>query len=301
MPVPFACPHCGEQTLVDEQFAGHSGPCIGCGKLIVVPLFAAGAYGAYGQERPAPPANLRKRYLLLGLCGLAAFVAVTTIASLLAGPVYQAAQRHSYRRTCSANLKQIGAALLEYEREHGALPPAIIADAQGKPLYSWRVAILPYLGPEGRRLHSQFKLDEPWDSPANRRLLRLMPKVFRSPGDVTAGPDETSYVVIAGRSTPFQPVRSLSRSQIGDGQYNTILVVEVAKSGIAWSQPKDLADTQLTFQIGVDLGGSHEGGANALFADGNVRFLPDSLSSEEVAELATANGRERNRAIDGDF
>jgi hypothetical protein len=38
MPIPFACPHCGRQTLVEDKFAGQSGPCIECGKTIVVPL-----------------------------------------------------------------------------------------------------------------------------------------------------------------------------------------------------------------------------------------------------------------------
>jgi hypothetical protein len=36
--LPFTCPHCGEQTLVEDKYAGQSGPCIRCGKLITVPL-----------------------------------------------------------------------------------------------------------------------------------------------------------------------------------------------------------------------------------------------------------------------
>ena len=54
MPVPFACPHCGEQTLVDEQFAGRSGPCIGCGKLIVVPYFYSGVVATLAS----PPSQI---------------------------------------------------------------------------------------------------------------------------------------------------------------------------------------------------------------------------------------------------
>jgi hypothetical protein len=44
MPIPFACPHCGLQTEVAEQYAGHSGPCAGCGRTITVPSL-----------RPSPP------------------------------------------------------------------------------------------------------------------------------------------------------------------------------------------------------------------------------------------------------
>ena len=37
-------------------------------------------------------------------------------------------------------------------------------DPTGKPLLSWRVAVLPYLDLD--LLHAQFKLDEPWDGPS---------------------------------------------------------------------------------------------------------------------------------------
>jgi hypothetical protein len=45
MPFLFTCPHCGAQTYVSEQFAGHSGPCAQCGQTITVPP----------PIRPAPP------------------------------------------------------------------------------------------------------------------------------------------------------------------------------------------------------------------------------------------------------
>ena len=37
MPIPFDCPHCGLQTLVEDEYAGQSGPCASCGKTITVP------------------------------------------------------------------------------------------------------------------------------------------------------------------------------------------------------------------------------------------------------------------------
>jgi hypothetical protein len=36
MPIPFACPHCGHQTLVHDQYVGQSGPCAGCGQTVTV-------------------------------------------------------------------------------------------------------------------------------------------------------------------------------------------------------------------------------------------------------------------------
>ena len=291
MPVPFACPYCGEQTLVDEQFSGMSGPCIACGKPIVVPYFAAAAPAAVA---PAPAASNRAKYAWIIGGSVAVFAAMSLVLALLAGPTFHAVQAQRDRRACSANLKRIGQALRAYEQQHGTLPPAVVSDSRGRPLYSWRVAILPYLGPREQALYNQFRLDEPWNSPANSVLLKQMPAVFHCPADTAAKPEETSYLVIAGPSTPFMPRQSLNTSGIRDGDYATLLVVECANTGVGWTEPRDLSDRQLSFVIGLDIGGNHEGGMNALFADGNVRFLPESLPSEEVQELVTASGGENN-------
>ncbi|GAB6165040.1 hypothetical protein JCM19992_10400 [Thermostilla marina] len=37
MPIPFRCPYCGHETLVEDQYAGRSGPCVQCGQTITVP------------------------------------------------------------------------------------------------------------------------------------------------------------------------------------------------------------------------------------------------------------------------
>ena len=55
---------------------------------------------------------------------------------------------------------------------------------------SWRVLLLPYL--EEKTLYEQFHLDEPWDSPNNKKLIERMPTAlpftrFEANG---AGPDE---------------------------------------------------------------------------------------------------------------
>ena len=51
-----------------------------------------------------------------------------------------------------------------------SFPPAAIRSKDGKPLLSWRVAALPYL--EQKPLYDKFHLDEPWDSPHNKALLK---------------------------------------------------------------------------------------------------------------------------------
>ena len=78
--------------------------------------------------------------------------------------------------SASDSMRNTGAAfgIRRFHGAYGCLPPQAIVDQQGRPLLSWRVAILPYMGYS--RLFHMFKLDEPWDSPHNRRLIPLMPR-----------------------------------------------------------------------------------------------------------------------------
>ncbi|MBI1900661.1 MAG: hypothetical protein HYS13_06065 [Planctomycetia bacterium] len=42
MPVPFTCPHCGQQTFVDDQYVGQTGPCGRCGQTVTIGAQAVG-------------------------------------------------------------------------------------------------------------------------------------------------------------------------------------------------------------------------------------------------------------------
>src|SRR5262249_3560585 len=80
---------------------------------------------------------------------------------------------HADLRTKTINsLKQLAHGLLAYQDKHKHLPASSICDLDGKPLLSWRVAILRFIGEEA--LYRQFNLDEPWDSPWNIGLLKRM-------------------------------------------------------------------------------------------------------------------------------
>ena len=72
--------------------------------------------------------------------------------------------------------KMIMIAMWNFESANKHLPPAAICDKNGKPLLSWRVAILPYL--DENKLYKQFHLDEPWDSPHNLPLAAKMPDIY---------------------------------------------------------------------------------------------------------------------------
>ncbi len=95
------------------------------------------------------------------------------------------------------NLKRIGLALHNYHDAQGHFPPAAITGKDGKPLLSWRVAILPslvdYDGRPQDDLFKAFHLDEPWDGPHNKALLERMPAVFASSGGGSGQPITTAY------------------------------------------------------------------------------------------------------------
>src|SRR5205823_763689 len=107
----------------------------------------------------------------------------------------------------------------------------------GKPLLSWRVLLLPYI--EQDNLYKQFKLDEPWDGPTNKKLLARMPNVYKHPFAKTTTPHGTFYQVATGKGTIFEGKRGIRIQEITDGTSNTILVAEAARD-VPWSKPADM-------------------------------------------------------------
>jgi hypothetical protein len=98
------------------------------------------------------------------------------------------------------NLKKIALAMMNYADAHqGRMPAPALYGKDGKALLSWRVAILPYL--DLNSVYQQFHLDEPWDSPHNRKLLETnVPKVYVPVGKTDTPRWKTYYQVFV--STP---------------------------------------------------------------------------------------------------
>src|SRR5262245_43999052 len=79
-------------------------------------------------------------------------------------------------RTESANnLAKIGQAVIEFADDSMGRLAGDLVDKKGKAILSWRVALLQHLNEKA--LAREFKLDEPWDSRHNLKLLDKMPKV----------------------------------------------------------------------------------------------------------------------------
>lgn len=291
MAIQFSCPFCGETTLVDDPFAGHTGPCVNCGKLVTVPS-GRPSYSLQTAVQGLKRSNWQAA-VVIGLFLIGLSVALYAFYQSIGKPALLAASAAASKQKCQNNLRRIGQAILAYEEAHGAFPPAYTVDAAGKRLHSWRVLILPHLGPTEKALYQQINLNEPWDSPTNAQLNMRMPKIYASPLDANAlASHETSYMAIVGVRTMFPDAKSRKRSEIADPLGRTILVVEVVSNGVSWMEPVDLTDTQIDYQIGGDLGGNHNRGSTFLFADGDAEFLPDITGSDEIEGMATVAGGE---------
>ena len=211
--------------------------------------------------------------------------------------VVASVRRKGDRTQSVNNLKQIGLALHSYHDANKRLPPAglsSIKDPNGKPLLSWRMAILPYI--DEAPLYNQFDLDKPWDHPTNKMLIAKMPRIYVLPGAETKEEGMTHYRVLVGPQTVFEPGQKITLIGITDGTSNTIMAVE-AKEPAIWTRPDDLPFDPKgplpKFGVSPD-------GFNAVFGDATVRFIRAGTPDEVIRALITRNGGETVQLPDTD-
>jgi prepilin-type processing-associated H-X9-DG protein len=285
MPIAYSCPHCGKQYSVAEQYAGQTGPCAACGQPITIPLATPAGGHAYAPQAAATGGSgCGIAAIVIGVIG-ALFVCGGILLALLL-PAVQAAREAARRAQSTNNLRQINLALHNYHDTHGTLPPAVVTDADGKPLYSGRVLLLPFL--EQQPLYSQFDLTQEWDSPRNMPVSQTMLPVFVDPSSPPQAPGKTDYLFVTGKGTVFEASKATKFEEITDGLSNTLVLVEVKDSGVQWAEPKDLNITQ---PMSLPPG-NHPGGNSAAFADGSVRILSKNVSPTIIHSAATKAGGE---------
>jgi prepilin-type processing-associated H-X9-DG protein len=212
----------------------------------------------------------------------------TALSFLLILYVLGTIHEHARRDACQANLKRIALAMHGYHRVRNAFPASALKDKSGRPLLSWRVAILPYLGPEGQELYARFNLNEAWDGPNNHALVEMMPAVFACPGNASPT-GKTPYFVVVGPRTIFTGGKRVKIAQIFDGTSNTILVGE-SDISVPWTAPDELTfDTTIPHS---GLGSFHSDGFNVAFADGSVRTLKNTIPAAMLRALLSRDGGE---------
>jgi len=212
--------------------------------------------------------------LLVGLCGVGFMI--TGVATNVRASANRVAAR--------SNLHSIGLALHNYHDSAGQLPRV---DERG---LSWRVRLLPFL--EEEALYQQFKLDEPWDSPHNLRLVQRMPKVYSNPRFEDRKDGRTYFRAITGPGTVFGSPEPMTLGRITnmDGTPWTWLVVEAGEA-VPWTKPEELVcapDKPLPA-----FGGPQRLDFLALFADAHVETFPQRPDDKIYRAHITVDGKER--------
>ena len=223
-------------------------------------------------------------------------IAATGAGILLALGVYSVREA-AYRSQCICPLAQIRHALLNYHDVCGSLPPAYVPDANGKPMHSWRVLILPFL--EERDVYARSDFHEPWNGPNNRRLAdKIRSELFQCPRRRHSRDSLiTDYVVVVGNDTMFPGAQSRSIKDITDGVENTIAVVEINNSDIHWMEPRDLQFEEMSFIINdpssPSISSEHAAGPHVVFLNRKTKYVKGgAVRPQTVRALLTANGRE---------
>jgi len=259
MPFLFTCPHCGARTQIPESFVGQSGPCHSCGKTVQID---PPTRGGRADAEPPPPSNESVGITIAIVLGFVSVViAGIGVTLIVATPTLQTQSSARKLSTAKANMNLIVSAMHTYHSEHGVFPPPYIVDESGKKMHSWRVLLLPYLGPEATNVYRNYRMDEPWNSPHNLQAASYMPDVYRSPADPDAkGSNTANYFVIVGPQTMFPGDGRQSTYQGNlDPLNHTILVVESVSRNTIWTEPEEFEVATMQFELNTFSGGDMSG------------------------------------------
>ena len=249
------------------------------------------SYASPPQVPPKPSSNTGLIAVIIVAVVAFMFVGLCVVGILMALllPAISAARDVARQTVSKNNMRQITLAMHNYNSTNNSFPPQYTLDAAGTPLHSWRTLILPYL--EQQSIFDQIHQDEPWNSANNSIYADTELPLYHSPRSGDTG-NLTSYVAIAGEGFVFNGDKRVRMDEMQDGTSNTIMLIEIANSDIAWAEPRDLTLAELQLE------GNGARATNVVlhaavigFADGSVSTMQTS-DPEELRKLLTISGGE---------
>lgn len=286
MAIQFSCPKCGKLTVVSDQFAGQTGPCAGCGAMVTIP--AESAVPQYGAPPPRSSGGAGTVLMVVfGVIGVVGLLCAGIMAALLL-PAIGAARESARRMQSMNNLKQLSLGLMNYHDVYQQYPPAVVTDANGQPLYSGRVLLLPFM--EQGALYDRFDKTKAWNSPENQAISDTSLKVFLDPSSSKGNSNRSDYVFVTGPGTIFETGKPITMRDITDGTSNTLTMIETSTGPSSWAEPKDWnASTPLP-------PGNRKQVTLYAFADGSVGSSPPAALQGVAQDLAVRNDGKAVRA-----
>jgi prepilin-type processing-associated H-X9-DG protein len=176
---------------------------------------------------------------------------------------------------------------------------------------SWLFELTPYL--ESGSIYSDVEKDKAWDADENRFAALTKYNWFACPAYPEQSPESTffptHFIGLAGigcnaaqlpKDDPRAGFLGYER-KMRFGEFSTstvVLAMETSQATGAWTAAgpptvRGLEQDGLPYLgIGGQFGGNHRGVANAVFADGSVRSLRESIDPGVLEAIATIKGRD---------
>lgn len=246
------------------------------------------------------PTRRSERFNGLTLTEAAVALLILLILVAILMPALQPSKDGHPRSQCKNNLKALSFALNAYHEHFGSFPPQYIVDSNGRPIHSWRVLILPFLGYQ--KLYDKYRFDEPWNGPNNSQLASSMPGHFSPyccPVELNSKQDSssfTNYIAITGPQTMWNGVHPIRLDQVTDSKSSTCLLAEIRNSQIHWMEPRDIRLRGMAFSINHPtlpcISSVHPRVAHVAFVDTSVHSISEELSAVTLHAILTRSGSE---------
>jgi type II secretory pathway pseudopilin PulG len=255
----------------------------------------------------------RARRTAFSVVELMVVVAVVGTLVSLTVPAISGSREAARRLGCANNLRQIGIALQAHHEQQQSFPMGGLEWRSGNDTkrrqLAWSAFLLPYL--EQQALHDSLDLKQAFDSPANASPARQVVEVYICPSSrrgatLVQGRGPCDYGGIHGEriTSPNRPPkgimlydRAVRAAEVRDGLSSTLIVGEDSSwPDGQWINGRNVFDQAFAINAAPafenDIRSEHPGGAQGVFADAAVRFLPASLDIRVLAGLCTRAGKE---------